>query len=275
GNIVGQALNAAIKTVPSQFSVHSFHSYFLLAGNDSTPIVYQVERLRDGKSYCTRSVKAVQGGKSIYICMASFQALPPYALGHQYPMPDVPHHSTLPSQDVLMKALIDSDEYPENVRQLMAFRMQEDSMDFKATEPQTLKEFFKPPASTQQSFWFRCKSQLGDESALHQCVIAFASDYHLPLTVLLAHGSNWVSKEGGVAMMASLDHSVWFHSSARGDEWMLYVCESPHSGFDRGLVIGRIYKEDGTLAASVVQEGVFRLQQKFIPFPVAVDKPKL
>lgn len=99
-------------------------------------------------------------------------------------------------------------------------------MDFKATKPQTLKEFFKPAARTDQSFWFRCKDRLKDESALHQCVIAFASDYHLLGTVLLAHGSNWVSKDGGVAVMASLDHSVWFHSPSRGDEWMLYVCES-------------------------------------------------
>ncbi|KAG0223354.1 peroxisomal long-chain acyl-CoA thioesterase 1 [Mortierella sp. GBAus27b] len=275
GNVVGQALVAATNTVSTEYSVHSLHSYFLLPGDPTTPILYHVERVRDGKSYCTRTVRATQRGNNIFVCTASFQVPRPEALKHQYPMPDVPHHSTLESQEDLIKGLIDNPKIPKQITELLKLQLKEPvALDFKDTKRHTLKELMDPPVRTEQSFWIKCKGQLGDALALHQCVVAYGSDHNLLNTVPLAHGSTWFTRRGpksSVTMMASLDHSMWFHSPFRADEWMLYVCETPRSGDDRGLTFGRIYKEDGTLAVSVAQEGVVRMHSD----SSAAEKPKL
>ncbi|KAI7831463.1 HotDog domain-containing protein [Gamsiella multidivaricata] len=271
GNVVGQALVAATNTVSTDYSVHSLHSYFLLPGDHSIPILYHVERVRDGKSYCTRTVTATQRGKNIFVCTASFQVPRPSALSHQYPMPNVPHHSELPSQEDLIRSMIDSPKVPENFTELLKQRLEED------TKRHTLKELRNPSVRTEQSFWIKCKGKLGDVLALHQCVVAYGSDHNLLNTVPLAHGSTWLSRRGAnpkITMMASLDHSMWFHCPFRADEWMLYVCETPRSGCDRGLTFGRIYKEDGTLAVSVAQEGVVRLKES-TPSAATVEQPKL
>ncbi|KAG0082780.1 Acyl-CoA thioesterase 8 [Podila epicladia] len=264
GNVVGQALVAATNTVSDKYSVHSLHSYFLLPGDPTIPILYQVDRVRDGKSYCTRTVTAKQRGKGIFVCTASFQVPAPNALSHQYPMPDVPHHSTLPSQEELIQSMIDSPKVPEAFTQTLKLRLQEPvALEFKDTQKHSLKDITDPPKRTQQMFWIKSKGKLGDALALHQCVVAYGSDHNLLGTVPLAHGATWFSRGSSssrIAMMASLDHSMWFHCPFRADEWMLYVCESPRSGCDRGLTFGRIYKEDGTLAVSVAQEGVVRLK---------------
>ncbi|KAF9178009.1 Acyl-CoA thioesterase 8 [Haplosporangium sp. Z 767] len=261
GNVVGQALVAATNTVSSNYSVHSLHSYFLLPGDHSIPILYQVERVRDGKSYCTRTVTAKQRGKNIFVCTASFQVPAPNAPSHQYPMPDVPHHSTLPSQEELIRSMIDSPKVPSNFADILKLRLEEPmALDFKDTRKHSLKDITDPPKRMEQSFWIKSKGKLGDALALHQCVVAYGSDHNLLGTVPLAHGATWFSKQGRIAMMASLDHSMWFHCPFRADEWMLYVCETPRSGCDRGLTFGRIYKEDGTLAVSVAQEGVVRFK---------------
>ncbi|KAG0357719.1 Acyl-CoA thioesterase 8 [Gamsiella multidivaricata] len=264
GNVVGQALVAATNTVSNNYSVHSLHSYFLLPGDHSIPILYHVERLRDGKSYCTRTVTAKQRGKAIFVCTASFQVPAPNAPSHQYPMPNVPHHSTLPSQEELLKSMIDNPKVPEKFTEILKLRLAEPvALDFKDTRTHSLKDITNPPKRTEQTFWIKCKGKLGDALALHQCVVAYGSDHNLLGTVPLAHGATWFSRLGPnprITMMASLDHSMWFHSPFRADEWMLYVCESPRSGCDRGLTFGRIYKEDGTLAVSVAQEGVVRLR---------------
>ncbi|KAF8937115.1 Acyl-CoA thioesterase 8 [Dissophora ornata] len=264
GNVVGQALVAATNTVSSDYSVHSLHSYFLLPGDHSVPIVYQVERVRDGKSYCTRTVTAKQRGKSIFVCTASFQVPAPNTLSHQYAMPDVPHHSTLPSQEEIMQSMIDNPKVPESYSEFLKRRLEEPlALEFKDTRKRSLNEYVNPPKRTEQAFWIKCKGKLGDALALHQCVVAYGSDHNLLGTVPLAHGATWSARAGPtprIMMMASLDHSMWFHSPFRADEWMLYVCESPRSGCDRGLTFGRIYKEDGTLAVSVAQEGVVRLK---------------
>ncbi|KAF9989221.1 Acyl-CoA thioesterase 8, partial [Entomortierella chlamydospora] len=134
------------------------------------------------------------------------------------------------------------------------------ALDFKDTRKRTLKEVFTPPKRTEQMFWMKCKGKLGDVLAFHQCVVAYGSDHNLLGTVPLAHGASWYSRDPStprITMMASLDHSMWFHCPFRADEWLLYVCET--SGCDRGLTFGRIYKEDGTLAVSVAQEGVVRM----------------
>ncbi|KAF9429112.1 Acyl-CoA thioesterase 8 [Entomortierella beljakovae] len=262
GNVVGQALVAATNTVSDNYSVHSLHSYFLLPGDNSIPILYHVERVRDGKSYCTRTVTAKQHGKNIFVCTASFQVPAPHAMSHQYPMPSVPHHSTLPSHEELLQAMIDSPKIPERFTEVLKTRLSEPiALDFKETRKRTLKDFTSPEQRTEQSFWMKCKGNLGDALAFHQCVVAYGSDHNLLGTVPLAHGASWYNNKGPqprITMMASLDHSMWFHCPFRADEWLLYVCE--RSGCDRGLTFGRIYKEDGTLAVSVAQEGVVRLE---------------
>ncbi|KAG9323535.1 hypothetical protein KVV02_003355 [Mortierella alpina] len=273
GNVVGQALVAATNTVSSNYSVHSLHSYFLLPGDHSVPILYHVERVRDGKSYCTRTVTAKQRGKNIFVCTASFQVPAPNAPSHQYPMPNVPHHSTLPSQEEIIRSMIDNPKVPEKFTEVLKLRLEEVmllclffspmTLDFKDTRKHSLNDITNPPKRTEQSFWMRSKGKLGDALAFHQCVVAYGSDHNLLGTVPLAHGATWFSRLGSnprIAMMASLDHSMWFHCPFRADEWMLYVCETPRSGCDRGLTFGRIYKEDGTLAVSVAQEGVVRLK---------------
>ncbi|KAF9405484.1 Acyl-CoA thioesterase 8 [Podila epigama] len=271
GNVVGQALVAATNTVSTDFSVHSLHSYFLMPGDPSTPILYQVDRVRAGKSYCTRTVTAKQRGNNIFVCTASFQAPRPNAASHQYPMPEVPHHSTLQSHDELIRAMIASPKVPENLTDLLKLRLEEPvALDFKDTRTPTLKSLRQPEPRTEQMFWIKCKGDLGDALALHQCVVAYGSDHNLLNTVALAHGTGWFARNDTsppIAMMASLDHSMWFHCPFRADEWMLYVCESPRSGCDRGLAFGRIYKEDGTLAVTVAQEGVVRMRR--------AKKPKL
>ncbi|KAF9096229.1 Acyl-CoA thioesterase 8 [Mortierella sp. AM989] len=264
GNVVGQALVAAINTVSSDYSVHSLHSYFLMAGDNTIPILYQVDRVRDGKSYCARTVTAKQRGKNIFVCTASFQVPAPNTLSHQYPMPDVPHHSTLPSHEQLLQAMIDSPKIPEKFTEVLKMRLAEPlALEFKDTHKRTLKEFINPSKRTEQMFWMKCKGSLGDVLAFHQCVVAYGSDHNLLGTVPLAHGASWYARKGPapkITMMASLDHSMWFHCPFRADEWMLYVCESPRSGCDRGLAFGRIYTEDGTLAVSIAQEGVVRME---------------
>ncbi|KAF9971449.1 Acyl-CoA thioesterase 8 [Actinomortierella ambigua] len=247
GQVVGQALVAATKTVAPEYSVH-------------------VKRVRDGKSYCTRTVTAKQRGKAIFTCTASYQVPRPNALSHQYPMPDVPHHSTLSSQEELIKAMLKNPKVPENFQDMLKLRLDEPiALDFKDTRKHSLKDITEPPKRTQQTMWIKAKGSLGNDLALHQCVVAYGSDHNLLNTVPLAYGATWFTPKSSdkprIGMMASLDHSMWFHCPFRADEWMLYVCESPRSGCDRGLTFGRIYKEDGTLAVSVAQEGVVRLNE--------------
>ncbi|KAG0262595.1 Acyl-CoA thioesterase 8 [Actinomortierella ambigua] len=266
GQVVGQALVAATKTVSSDYSVHSLHSYFLLPGDSTLPILYEVNRVRDGKSYCTRTVTAKQRGKAIFTCTASYQVPRPNALSHQYPMPDVPHHSTLSSQEELIQAMLQNPKVPENFQDMLKLRLDEPiALEFKDTRKHTLRDITEPPVRTQQTMWIKAKGSLGNDLALHQCVVAYGSDHNLLNTVPLAYGSTWFTPKSSdkprIGMMASLDHSMWFHCPFRADEWMLYVCESPRSGCDRGLAFGRIYKEDGTLAVSVAQEGVVRLSE--------------
>ncbi|KAG0035875.1 Acyl-CoA thioesterase 8 [Podila clonocystis] len=262
GNVVGQALVAATNTVSTEYSVHSL-----------TPIGTSSSLL--GKSYCTRTVTAKQRGNNIFVCTVSFQVPRPNAASHQYPMPDVPHHSTLRSQEELILAMIASPKVPDSLTDLLKQRLAEPvALDFKDTRSPSLKDLRNPEVRTEQMFWIKSKGHLGDVLALHQCVVAYGSDHNLLNTVPLAHGTGWFARHGAspqITMMASLDHSMWFHCPFRADEWMLYVCETPRSGCDRGLAFGRIYKEDGTLAVTVAQEGVVRMR----PAKPKADKPKL
>ncbi|KAF8949613.1 Acyl-CoA thioesterase 8, partial [Entomortierella lignicola] len=247
----------------------SLHSYFLLPGDNSIPILYHVDRVRDGKTYCTRTVTAKQRGKNIFVCTASFQVPAPNALQHQYPMPDVPHYSTLPSHEDFLKALIDNPKVSEKYTEVIKLRLAEPiALEFKDIKKQSINDYASPEKTTEQMFWMKSKGKLGDALAFHQCVVAYGSDHNLLGTVPLAHGATWhflrrstATAGPKIAMMASLDHSMWFHCPFRADEWLLYVCETPRSGCDRGLTFGRIYKEDGTLAVSVAQEGVVRMER--------------
>ncbi|KAF9584553.1 Acyl-CoA thioesterase 8 [Lunasporangiospora selenospora] len=253
GNIVGQALAAAIRTVPAEFLAHSLHSNFIKTAESLKPITYEVERAHDGKSYCLRIVRAKQEESNIFICTVSFQVPRSDAPSHFFPMPEVPHHEGLASQDDFVKSLINDPNIPAPPL----------VMDFKDVRPLTTKDLIQTDPRTQQMFWIRCKDKLDDTLGMQQCAVAYGSDHNLLNTALLAHGASWFetfTSKTTIFIMASLDHSMWFHCPFRADEWMLYVCEAPRTGSDRALVTGKIYKEDGTLAVTVVQEGAFRFQ---------------
>jgi acyl-CoA thioesterase II len=174
-------------------------------------------------------VTAKQRGKSIFVCTASFQVPAPQSLSHQYPMPNVPHHSTLPNSEELIQSMIDNPKVPEKFTEILKLRLAEPlALEFKDTRQNSLRDITNPPKRTEQMFWIKCKGNLGDALALHQCVVAYGSDHNLLGTVPLSHGATWFSRKGPnprITMMASLDHSMWFHCPFRADEWMLYVCE--------------------------------------------------
>ncbi|KAF9990742.1 Acyl-CoA thioesterase 8, partial [Entomortierella chlamydospora] len=264
GNIIGLALRAATMTVSNEFQAHSLHSYFLSTAGPDAPVMFHVDRIRDGNSICTRSVTARQQGKDIYICTVSFQVPRPDAPNHYDPMPDVPHHSVLKTYEESMQSYIEDSSTPKSLTRYFKVMLNEPvPHDFKFTNRQTFKDFMNPPASKQQSFWIRCKGQLGDDLALHQSVLAYESDVNLLDTTAVTYGGSWLANVGPdpiIKTILSVDHSMWFHCPFRADEWMLYVCDSTRYGSNRGLVFGRIYKEDGTLAVTVAQEGTVKLR---------------
>ncbi len=249
GQVAGQALVAAARTVdplpgtPPR-PVHSLHAYFLLPGDPTVPILYLVDRIRDGRSFTTRRVVAIQHGQAILNLQASFHTLEP-GLDHQLPPPpDVPRPDDLPSFRDRMAAHKDKlgDLYdrprPIDVRYV-------DGSPLERTAP-------RPP---QQRVWLRADGRLPDDPVLHACVVTYASDMTLLDTTLLPHGMNLL---GPQLQMASLDHAMWFHRPFRADEWLLYVQTAASTSAARGLAYGSIFTEDGTMAVSVVQEGLIR-----------------
>jgi acyl-CoA thioesterase-2 len=227
GQVAGQALVAAGRTVPADRPVHSLHAYFLRPGDPSVPIVYEVDRIRDGRSFTTRRVVGVQHGKAIFNLQASFQ-LVQEGMSHQTPMPDVPGPEGLLTLSERMEP------YADEMGGWYSLRGTRD------------------PRSR---VWLRADGRLPDDPLLHVCAVTFASDMTLLDSTLLAHGRSWGT--GDVAG-ASLDHAMWFHREFRADEWWLYDQDSPWTGRSRGLSHGSIYTRDGQLAVSVVQEGLLR-----------------
>ncbi|MET9609652.1 acyl-CoA thioesterase II [Streptomyces sp. NPDC006512] len=252
GQVAAQALVAAGRTVPADRSAHSLHSYFLRAGDPGAPIVYSVDRIRDGRSFTTRRVVAVQHGQPIFHLSASFQTYEE-GLDHQAPMPQAPDPESLPTAAESLPLYRDVFRDPGTVERLLAARSAVD-LRYATTPPWgSVGE----PVEPRSQVWFRTRGKLADDPLLHTCLATYVSDMTLLDSVLLAHGrGGWAV---GDVVGASLDHAMWFHRPFRADEWLLYDQESPSAAAGRGLGQARIWTQDGRLAVTVIQEGVVRV----------------
>ncbi|MCX3058810.1 acyl-CoA thioesterase [Streptomyces beihaiensis] len=255
GQVAAQALVAAGRTVPADRHAHSLHAYFLVAGDPGAPIVYTVDRIRDGRSFTTRRVVAVQHGQPIFHLSASFQAYEE-GLEHQAEMPAAPDPETLPTAAEMLPRYSGSVLEPGVVQRLLEAR---EAVDLRYVDAPPFA-FVGEPQPPRSQVWFRTNGKLDgaiDEPLLHVCLATYVSDMTLLDSVLLAHGrGGWAV---GDVVGASLDHAMWFHRPFRADEWLLYDQESPSAGGGRGLGQARIYTRDGRLAISVIQEGVVRV----------------
>lgn len=248
GQVIGQALIAACRTVDGR-PAHSMHGYFMRPGDPKVPIVYQVERLRDGRSFSTRHVVAIQHGKAIFSMLASFQTIEP-GFEHQEKMPDVPPPEELASEDELRARLMAAGKLPEQIRR---YWQRERPIELR---PLSLRDPVNPEkGEPKRSVWIRATGPLGDNTALHQCVLAYASDFTLLDTALIPHG-RWILDPS--VQSASLDHSMWLHRPFRADEWLLYVQTSTNANGARGFARGSVFDRKGVLVASVAQEGLIR-----------------
>jgi len=246
GQVAGQALVAAGRTVPPERHVHSLHAYFIRGGDPRVPIVYEVDRIRDGRSFTTRRVTAVQHGKAIFALSASFQK-EESGLEHAVEMPDVPGPETLPTYAERLR------DFP---RQAPEVRLRPRPIDLRYVNdpPWVTRETGERPVRNQ--VWMRADGVLPDDRLLHVCVLTYASDMTLLDAPLARHGVYWDLDR---VLGASLDHALWFHRPFRADEWFLYDCESPSASGGRGLATGRFFSQDGRLLATVVQEGLLRV----------------
>jgi acyl-CoA thioesterase-2 len=246
GQVAGQALVAAGRTV-ERGNVHSLHAYFLRPGDPSVPIIYDVDRIRDGHSFTTRRVVAIQHGRAIFNLAASFHIDEP-GPDHQYPMPVVPQPEELPTMRERLEA--HKGKFSEDFSMWLERERPIDSRSVEAPR------WIDPTArEAEQHVWIRANGELPDDPLLHACVVAYASDLTLLDTAVMAHEINY---EDGAFMIASLDHAMWFHRPFRADEWLLYHQTSPSAHGARGLAEGFIYTRDGRLAITVIQEGLMR-----------------
>jgi acyl-CoA thioesterase II len=246
GQVAGQALVAAGRTV-ERGVVHSLHAYFLRPGDPSTPILYQVDRIRDGRTFTTRRVVAIQHGQAIFHLSASFQ---PEEAGpeHQIAMPEAPDPEGLPTFAEWVAPSLGS--VPDEVRRWLT---RDRPIDVRPVAP--VDPFRPTPRPPRQLVWIRANGRLPDSLLLHQCVVAYASDLSLLDTAALPHAIAW---NDGRYVIASLDHAMWFHRTFRADDWLLYAQESPSAHGARGFTTGDLYTRDGTLVVSVAQEGLMR-----------------
>ena len=245
GQVLGQALSAASQTVPPERQAHSLHAYFLRPGDVSKPIVYDVDRIRDGSSFTTRRVVAIQSGRPIFNMSASFHTSEP-GFEHHEPMPDAPAPETLKTEQQLALEAGWPPAMLERVKAERPFEMR----------PVELIDPLRPkPHPPRRMNWLRTVSALPDNPALHRSLLAYVSDHYLIGTALLPHGVSFLTPG---MQIASLDHVMWFHRPLRVDDWLLHVMESPEAGGARGLVRGRLYTRSGALVASTSQEGLIR-----------------
>jgi len=250
GQVLGQCVSAATQTVEADRHVHSLHGYFLRPGDATLPVVYQVDRVRDGGSFSTRRVTAVQKGKPIFTCSASFQ-YQEEGLHHQGQMPDVPGPEGLRSETELASLVADS--LPPRVRERVLFDKPIEIRPVAVDNP------FAPQESEPVKYvWFRADGELPDTPAIHKYLLGYASDFNLLTTSMLPHG---VSVWQKFMQVASLDHSIWFHGNLRMDDWLLYAMDSPWAGNARGFSRGSVFNRQGQLVASVAQEGLIRLRE--------------
>ena len=247
GQVLGQALSAAVQTVPSERHVHSLHSYFLRPGDVTKPIVYDVDNIRDGGSFTTRRVVAIQSGHAIFNMAASFQKDEP-GIEHQDGMPDVPPPESLKTEQELAAEVVD--RLPRMWRErAVAERPFE-------VRPVHVQDVFNPqPAPPTRQVWLKTVARLPDDLPLHHHLLAYASDHAFIGTALLPHSLTFWTPG---MQIASLDHIMWFHQPFRVDEWLLHVMDSPMAHGARALVRGRVFTRDGRLVASTAQEGLIR-----------------
>ena len=248
GQVLGQALSAAARTVPPDRPAHSLHAYFLRPGDDSKPIVYDVDRIRDGSSFTTRTVKAIQNGKPILNVSTSFQVDEP-GFEHADTMPAAPPPESLPTEQERVRAY--ADKLPAALRERATAPR---PFEMRTTDPDT--DPFQPVGRAgRRQLWVRAVDKLPDDPALHRYLLAYVSDFTFVTTALLPHGVSWLT--AGM-QVASIDHAMWFHRPFRCDEWLLHDIESPTAHGARGLVRGRIFTREGLLIASTMQEGLIR-----------------
>lgn len=248
GQVLGQALSAATQTVPPERHVHSMHAYFLRPGDVSRPIVYDVDRIRDGTSFTTRRVVAIQNGKAIFNLAASFQKSEE-GFEHQVSMPSAPPPEAFKTDQERFAAV--ASRLPPFARERATA---ERPIDLRIVEPD--HDLFQPPKrDPERMVWLRTIAELPDDPALHAYLLAYASDFAFVTTALLPHGVSWLTPG---LQIASIDHVMWFHRPLRVDDWLLYVMDSPMAHGARGLARGLIFSKDGQLVASTSQEGLVR-----------------
>jgi acyl-CoA thioesterase-2 len=253
--VLGQALVAAVRTVPAERVAHSLHAYFLLGGDPSRPIIYNVERVRDGRSFTTRRVTAIQHGRPMFVMSTSFQVAEE-SLDHQDAMPAVPPPEAVPSETELKDKLLA--RLPDNMK---SYWERERPIEMRPID--VSRYLAREKRRPEQLIWMRASGRLPDALPLHQCVLAYATDFTLLDTALIAHGKLMFDSD---VQLASLDHALWLHRPFRADEWLLYAQDSPSSHGARGFCRGRVFTREGMLVASVAQEGLMRLRRSdFVP----------
>ena len=251
GQVLAQSLSAAMRTVPEDRFVHSLHGYFVLPGDVDLPIVFEVDRIRDGGSFTTRAVKAIQNGAAIFHLTASFQK-DQEGYEHQVSAPDVLRYDELVSYEGMAKQF--GDALPENIRKLLAIKR---PLEFRPVE--FLNPFNNEKYEPFRNVWLKSNGAMSDNRREHALVLAYTSDYNLLTTALLPHGKALDYRN---IQLASLDHAMWFHRPFRADEWLLYSIDSPSASGARGFTRGNIFDAEGKLVASVVQEGLMRKVKK-------------
>lgn len=253
GQVLGQALSAASKTVDPARQANSLHGYFLRAGDPDKPVVYQVERVRDGATFSTRRVMGIQNGQPIFACSASFH-IQEEGFSHQSAMPDVPPPEELTPEQELAPKLAQALNEEKQTKML-----RDKPIETRAV--QVLDPLYPEKSDPIKQIWFKANGTLSDDPAIHKYLLAYASDFGLLTTSLLPHGASiWQPQ----MQVASLDHAIWFHEPARVDEWLLYSTESPWAGGSRGYSRGSIFTRDGRLIASVAQEGLVRVRNDWL-----------
>lgn len=248
GQVLAQALVAGIRSVGPERAVHSLHGYFILPGELGKPIIYEVENLRDGRSFSTRRVKAIQNGQTIFVMVSSFHR-PEDGLDHHDIMPDVPSPSELKSAHDLF-----SGAYSDLPESMQRFWKRFRSIEFRPVD--VTRYLDRSRRGSTQQIWFRTASALPESNEVHEALLAYISDFALLETALSPHGKILSDPD---VRLASLDHALWFHRPFRADSWLLYSLESPSSSGSRGYCRGQIFSEDGALVASTTQEGLMRI----------------
>lgn len=252
GQVLGQALAAASRTVTAR-NVHSLHAYFLRRGDVAVPITYEVERVRDGGSFSSRRVVALQGTAQIFVMVASFQT-PEDGIEHQAAMPDVPAPDSLKDVVELARAhVVEGGDLPPRIQRFLKYRR---PFLVKPVQPEHFLAHEK--LAPVKRVWMKAIDRLPDDAVVHDALLAYISDYELIGTATLPHGLH--ASRGGL-QMASLDHAMWFHRRLRVDEWLLFDLDSPSASGSRGFARGQVFQQDGTLVASIAQEGLMRRRE--------------